>query len=324
MSSGVERTKSGDTGAADAAWWNRLDLRHLQCFIALAEEMHFGRAAHRLRMAQPVLSRKIARLETDIGGQLFDRTRSQIKLTAAGVTLLPRARDLMLRLRDMADATRRVASGGLGLLEIGFVSSATFSILPELVRDYHERYPLVDLRLRHMHMADLFHALIERRIHVAFTRPGIDDAEIMNDLVLREKMMAALPEGDPLAKATRLTVRDLADRPFIIPTAVDDHIRKIFAGVSFHPKVVQEPSDLHTALSLVAAGLGLALVPESARHSPRQGVVYRPLTEPAIYTEFMISYRHDNTDQVLQNFRALVRQRKKKPAERPTAPSKRG
>src|SRR5215813_3485600 len=120
----------------DAAWWHKLEIRDLRCFIALAEEMHFGRAARRLNLAQPALSRKIARLEADFGGKLFDRTRAQIKLTAAGLTLLPRARDVLQRVGTMAEDTRRVVVGKQGLLEIGFVSSATFSILPKLVGEY--------------------------------------------------------------------------------------------------------------------------------------------------------------------------------------------
>lgn len=299
----IERT------SLDAAWWHKLDIQDLRCFIALAEEMHFGRAARRLNLAQPALSRKIARLETDFGGNLFDRTRAQIKLTAAGATLLPRARDVLQRLGDMAEDTRRVVAGRQGLLEIGFVSSATFSILPDLVGAYHRRYPLVQLRFHHMNKSDLFHALIERRVHVVFTRAGIDDDEVLNIPLLRERMIVALPEGDPLASAASLTLGNLADQPFIIPKAsVDDHILNICAKAGFRPTVVQEPEDLHTSLSLVAAGLGLALVPDSARNAPRSGVVYRAIEEPPLYTDFMLSYRRDNTDTLLQMFRALVKE----------------
>jgi DNA-binding transcriptional LysR family regulator len=309
---GPRARSPADKSSQDAVWWNRIELRNLHCFIALAEEMHFGRAAQRLNMAQPVLSRKIARLEADLGGELFDRTRSQIKLTAAGITMLPKARELMQRLVEMAEVTHRVAAGGQGRLDIGFVSSATFSILPELIREYHRRYPLVELRLQHLNKVDLIHALIERRLHIAFTRAGIDDAEIVNDSVWRERMIVALPEGDPLGEAPSLLLHTLADRPFIIPNAsVDDHVRNMCAQVGFRPTIVQEPMDIHTALSLVAAGLGLALVPESARRSPRQGVIYRMIDEPVMHTDFMLSYRRDNTETVLHIFRNLVKQHKK-------------
>jgi DNA-binding transcriptional LysR family regulator len=272
--------------------------------------MHFGRAACRLHMAQPALSRKIARLETDFGGRLFDRTRAQIKITAAGAMLLQRAHDVLQRLGEMAEDTRRVALGKQGFLEIGFVSSATFSILPDLIGEYHRHYPLVELRFHHMNKADLFHALIDRRVHVVFTRAGIDDAEIVNVSLLREQMVVALPEDNPLAHADTLTLADLAQQPFIIPkSSVDDHVRNICAKAGFHPIIVQEPEDLHTSLSLVAAGLGLALVPDSARNAPRAGVVYRTIREQVLYTDFMLSYRRDNADTLLQTFRALVKQK---------------
>jgi DNA-binding transcriptional LysR family regulator len=271
--------------------------------------MHFGRAACRLHMAQPALSRKIARLEADFGGKLFDRTRAQIKMTAAGVMLLQRAHEVLQRLGEMAEDTRRVIVGKQGLLEIGFVSSATFSILPDLIGEYHRHYPLVELRFHHMNKADLFHALIERRVHIIFTRAGIEDAEVVNVSLRRERMVVALPAGNPLSVLETLTLKDLAQQPFIIPkSSVDDHVRKICAKAGFRPIIVQEPEDLHTSLSLVAAGLGLALVPESARNAPRSGVVYRDVSEPALYTDFMLSYRRDNVDTLLKMFRCLIKQ----------------
>jgi DNA-binding transcriptional LysR family regulator len=209
----------------------------------------------------------------------------------------------------MAEDTRRVVAGEKGVLEIGFVSSATFSILPDLVGQYHARYPEIQLRFHHMNKSDLLHALIERRVHVAFARAGIDDEEILNIPLRRERMVVALPEGNPLAGETTLTLGSLADQPFIIPKAsVDDHIRNICAEAGFSPRIVQEPEDMHTSLSLVAAGLGLALVPASARKAPRSGVAYRDIEDPPLYTDFMLSYRRDNTDTLLRMFHAIVKQ----------------
>jgi DNA-binding transcriptional LysR family regulator len=306
----IQHPAEARVSPSDVTWWHKIEISDLRCFIALSEEMHFGRAACRLHMAQPALSRKIARLEADFGGRLFDRTRAQIKITAAGVMLLHRAQDVLQRLGDMAEDTRRVALGKQGLLEIGFVSSATFSVLPDLIGEYHRYHPLVELRFHHMNRAGLFHALVNRRVHVVFTRAGIDDAEIVNVSLLRERMVVALPADNPLAHVSSLALTDLAQQPFILPkVSVDDHVRNICAKAGFHPIVVQEPEDLHTSLSLVAAGLGLALVPDSARNAPRSGVVYRTISEPALFTDFMLSYRRDNTDTLLQTFRTFVKQK---------------
>lgn len=291
------------------SWWHRLEIRDLRCFVALAEEMHFGRAAQRLNLAQPVLSRKIARLEGDLGGQLFDRTRAQIKLTPAGTTLLLRVRDVLRRFGEMAEETRNVAGGKQGVLEVGFVSSATFSVLPDLVREYHRRYPMVEVGFRHMNKAMLFHALIERRVHAAITRGGIDDAEVVNILVSREEIILAIPDGNPLARARVVDLADLTEMPFVIPKqAVDDQIRRVCTQAGFKPTIVQEPEDLHTSLSLVAAGLGVALVPESARKAPRTGVAYRNIGDLSLQTEFVLSYRRDNADPLLRMFRSVIKQ----------------
>ena len=294
-----------------------VDIKHLRYFVAVAEEMNFGRAAQRLHIAQPALSRQIARLEADFGGPLFDRLRPQIKLTVAGTTLLPRARELLIRLDELVDVTRRAAGGGQGVIEIGFVGSATFSILPEILREYRTRFADVDVLLHHMAKGDLVRALIDRRIQVAFTRPGIDDPEIQNEVVAREPMILALPADDPLAQRSSLALRSLANRPFIIPNPkLEDPVHDIFREAGFTPRIGQETADLHTALGLVAAGFGYAVLPESVRRSRWAGVAYRSLHSPRLYTDFIISYRRDNTGEPLRSFRELVQTYKTKTADR--------
>jgi LysR family transcriptional regulator, benzoate and cis,cis-muconate-responsive activator of ben and cat genes len=297
-----------------------IEVRHLRYFIAIAEEMNFGRAAQRLHVAQPALSRQIANLEADLGGPLFDRTRPQIKLTAAGAALLPRAREWLLRLNELVDLTRRVGSGSEGVLEIGFVGSATFSILPEILKEYRSRYPRVELLLHHLGRAELVRGLVNRQIQVAFTRPGIDDAQIANDVLLREPLVVALPADDPLAARNVLSLRALADKPFILPSPrLGDDVQAIFGKAGLTPLIGQETADLHTALALVAAGMGLAVVPDSVTRVRWAGVAYRPLRAPRLYTDFTLSYRRDNAGELLAAFRKFVLASKDKKAAREKA-----
>lgn len=301
------------TTQKNEAWWHSIEIRQLRYFIAVAEELHFGRAAKRLRIAQPALSRQIAGLEADFGGLLFDRTHAQIRLTAAGAMLLPRARELLERLAEMANATRHTMQGGEGVLEIGFAGSAAFSILPDILKRYRAQYPKVNIVLRHMIRPELYHALINRRVQVGFTRPGIEDAEIVSEIVLREPLIIALPDDDPLAKRSSLELEELANRPCIMPNReIEDYLHVIFSRARFRPTAGQEAGDLQTALSLIAAGFGFALVPESTRNARYRGVAYCPLSAPSLFTEFSVSYRRDNTSEVLRAFCELVRRGGKK------------
>ncbi|AWU95489.1 LysR family transcriptional regulator [Azospirillum ramasamyi] len=289
-----------------------MDVRRLRYFTAVAEELHFGRAAERLNVAQAALSRQIAHLEGALGCVLFDRTRNQIKLTAAGEALLPRARDILLRFEEAARVTRRAAEGSVGVLEIGFVGSATYSILPEILKFYRAGHPRVDLLLYAMNTSELRHALVERRIQAAFARPGIDDPEIVNECIQREPLIVALPDDDPLAAEASLTLEALAGRPFVL---YPRHPRPSFADTvlaicrehGFSPQVTQEVMDIQTALGLIAVGVGVSLLPASMERSHRHGVAYRPLRPPAPTTELSLSYRRDSGGDVLREFRATVR-----------------
>jgi DNA-binding transcriptional LysR family regulator len=288
-----------------------VDVRRLRYFIAVAEEMHFGRAAQRLNVAQPALSRQIAALEAALGVTLFDRTRSQIKATEAAVALLPQARDVLRRIDQAALTARRAAEGGTGILNVGFVGSATYSVLPDILKAFRAAYPKVELLLHAMNTAELRHALVERQIDVAFARPSIADAEIVNEPVLTEKLIVALPDDDPLASEERISLAALQARPFVLyprhpRPSFADQIIEICRRNGFSPIVAQETMELQTALGLVAVGVGVSLVPASVERSHRHGVAYRPLDEPAPTTELSLGYRRDSTSPLLRNFRVTV------------------
>lgn len=289
-----------------------VDVRRLRYFTAVAEELHFGRAAERLHIAQPALSRQIASLETAIGVQLFDRTRSNIHLTAAGEALLPRARDIMARVADAAWVARRAAAGAVGVIQVGFVGSATFSILPEIFNTYRAAFPDVELVLHAMNTAELRVALVERSIDVAFARPGVDDPEIVSEVLQREPFVIALPENDPLARRDRIALSDLSMRPFVLyprhpRPSFADTILGLCRTAGFAPLVAQETLEIQTALSLVSVGVGVSIVPQSTSLARRNGIAYRPLHGDAPQTQLSLAYRRDNRSSVVAGFCALVR-----------------
>jgi DNA-binding transcriptional LysR family regulator len=288
-----------------------VDVRRLRYFIAVAEEMHFGRAARRLNVAQPALSRQIAQLELALAAQLFDRARSQIRLTAAAEALLPHAKDILRRIDQAGAIARRAAEGGTGVLNVGFVGSATYSVLPDILKAYRAAYPSVELMLHAMNTSELRQALVERRIDAAFARPSIADAEVVNRTILVEPLIVALPDDDPLANEAAIPLEALRSRAFVLyprhpRPSFADRIIDICKASGFSPAVAQETMELQTALGLVAVGVGVSLVPASVERSHRHGVAYRPLQPPAATTDLSLSYRGDNNSPLLDNFRATV------------------
>jgi DNA-binding transcriptional LysR family regulator len=289
-----------------------VEVRRLRYFVAIAEELHFGRASERLHVAQPALSRQMVELERAIDATLFDRTRNQIKLTAAGVALLPRARDILTRIGEAARVARLAGKGKTGVLNVGFVGSATYSVLPHLLNGFRRANPDVELLLHAMNTADLRVALIDRRIDAAFARPGIDDPEIVDEPLLHEELIVALPEDDALAQGEAVALPDLASRPFVLyPHAPRPSFADAIVGLcrqaGFSPVVAQETMDLQTALGLIAAGAGVSLVPASVADSHRLGILYRPIAPPTPTTTLSLCYRRDNRVAVLATFRATVK-----------------
>jgi LysR family transcriptional regulator, benzoate and cis,cis-muconate-responsive activator of ben and cat genes len=290
----------------------RIGLRRLRYFLAVAEELHFGRAADRLGIAQPALSRQIAILENAIGALLFDRVRSKVFLTKAGDVLVPQARDILLRTAEAARSARAAAQGAVGAFAVGFVGSATYSLLPELVQRFREAHPAVDLTLYAMNNAELRRALIDRGIDVAFARSRLDDGEFASEKILVERLVAVVPMSSRHAQRPTIALFDLAADGFILfprhprPSFADDVIGHCRAA-GFEPNVTQETMDLQTAMALVSVGAGLSIVPASVEQSHRQGVTYLTLDDPEVTTTLFMVWRRDNRSPLLDNFRAVVR-----------------
>ena len=294
-----------------------MELRHLRYFVAVAEELHFGRAAERLFIAQPPLSQQIQQLERELGVALFLRTSRRVQLTPAGEVFLIEAHQILTGLENAVQTVRRAARGEIGWLGIGFAASATYDLLPAVLHDFRARFPEIALSLMELNAVEQAQALHDRSIHVGFARPYIEQSDIVVEAVLQEPFLAALPEGHRLASQSDLALMELLNEPFVSfpeqPTpSYAQAVRAACESVGFTPRVVQEVREMQTAISLVAAGLGVALLPASVQHLHRDGVIYRELREPAPRTELAIVSRKDDPSPILQNFLAIVREQVEK------------
>lgn len=274
----------------------RVELRHLRYFTAVAEELHFGRAAERLGIAQPPLSQQIKSLEELVGYTLFER-RPQVRLTPAGEALLAVARRTLSQIEEGLDSTRRVGRGEGGKITVGFAASILTTALPEILRTYRERFPGVELRLRELSSAAQAAALSDGGIDVGFVREAVEHgAGLICEPILREEFVAVLPPAHRLAKRRELPLGELAGEPFVhfprvVAPALYDQVGDICRRAGFQPRVVQEAQEWLTILGLVEAGLGVSLVPDSFRRLRWGGVQYRPLAPPREFTDVFVCRR---------------------------------
>jgi DNA-binding transcriptional LysR family regulator len=290
-----------------------MELRHLRYFVAVAEELHFGRAAQKLHLSQPPLSMQIKALEAEVGGALLLRTQRRVQLTAAGEVFLKEAREILARVHAAVEAARRAARGETGELTVGFVSIADYNILPHALRQFRIGNPDIRLVLREATTDVQMRELGEGRMDVGFVVLPVEDERIRALPLLREPLVAALPERHPLARGRgALALHRLADSPFILiprhmaPRLHDDMLQ-FCRQAGFSPRVEQEAVQMQTIVSLVSAGLGVALIPESMRHLGRTGVVYRQLRERSPLTEIALAWRARDSRPALGRFVDAVR-----------------
>ncbi len=259
------------------------DLRQLRSFVAVAEELHFGRAAVRLGIAQPPLSQQIRRLEERLGVPLFVRTRRSVELTPVGELLLEGARPLLAHARELEDTIRNAEDMEGGTVRLGFVGSAAYDVVPTLVRRARVDLPGLSVIAVELPTTRQLAALRRGSLDAGIVRLPVEDEATLERLPLTsDPTVAAVPDTHPLAGRARIALAELAGEPFIIwsrrnnPRAHDDVIEAC-RDAGFAPRVVQEPGEIDTMLSLVAAGLGVALVPGSMRRIRPNGVRYPSL-----------------------------------------------
>lgn len=288
-----------------------IELRQLRYFVAVAEEMHFGRAAARLHMTQPPLSQTIMALEAGLGAALFARTRRSVALTPAGAALLPEARHILLQAEALPELARRAACGASGRLTLAFVSTADYSVLPAFLRNFRTHYPQVQIELREATSDVQLDELLQGRVDAGLLILPLPDkaqAELDYLSVLSEPLILAAPEDLPaLQGKSNIALADLADMPLIIfprrlAPAFHDAILAYFRDLGITPHIGQEAIQMQTIIGLVSAGMGIALVPQSVSNLKRPGVAYKPLAAATPWIETGIAWRRDNASPVLHSF----------------------
>ena len=289
-----------------------MELRHLRYFVAVAEELHFGRAAERLHMAQPPLSQQIRQLEDELGVRLFDRSQRRVQLTDGGRMVLGEARRTLAQAELVITTARRAAEGSAGFLRVGFSSSAPYTTLPAILRSFRAQFPDVVMNLFERSTEEQIDLLASGAIDIAFVRRPVENApeSVTIKTILREPLVLALPQGHPLQHRRSVDARVLARESFVLfprhaAPGLYDQIDSIFRKAGFKPKVAQEAVQMQTIVSLVSAKLGIAIVPASIRNLHRERVVYLAL-RPTATTEMAIAYDGNNRSLVLQSFLRAV------------------
>ena len=274
-----------------------MELRHLRYFVAVARELHFGRAAEGLAIAQPALSQQIQKLEHEVGARLLRRTNRKVELTEPGRLFFSEAEAILARSDQAIQAARRAERGEIGRLAVGFVSSATYDVLPPVVRGFRRRHAGVALTLLELTTAEQIAALEAGRLDLGFVRTPPDSPRLEQRVLVEEEFLAALPASHRLARSRRLALRDLCDDPFLVfprtmAMGLYDRIVSACREAGFSPNIVQEATQPPVILGLVAAGLGVALVPECVRRLKWRNVVYRPLHGPRPRTNLTLAWRN--------------------------------
>lgn len=288
-----------------------MDIRQLKYVIAVAEELSFTRAATRLNMAQPPLTKQIKKIEGELGFPLFYRTKRLVQLTEAGAVLVAKGRRLIADLEHLQDASRRVSRGDAGRIVVGFVGSVAFHFFPRILREYRASVPGVEIELHEMRNRPLIEALRDERVDVAFMRPFFQDQNICMQPVLEERLVVALPAGHPLTQKKVISLKELKDEPFVTPNqrpapSIYTYLMSICERAGFQPRVVQAATDIQTVVGLVAAGLGVSIVTDSIKRLGVEGVSYCEFNDVSDTATIVIAWRKNDRSAVLKRFLELA------------------
>ncbi len=288
-----------------------MELRHLRYFVAVAEELHFGRAATRLRIAQPALSQQVQQLERELGVLLLARSRRAVALTEPGRLFLTEARRTLAQAAAAAEVARRAAAGEAGRLRVGYVDVALWGVLPDVLRAYRERYPGVAVtlheRLPHQQLAMLRTGSLDLGIGPPPPAGTVETAPVSDDPV-----MVALPAAHPLGVQATIDLAELAAEPWVmvptrVPTRLGTLVTAACAAAGFTPRVSQEARQLDALVALVSAGLGVTLVPSAAERVRRPGVVFRPLRGVDLRLPLVAAWRRGDPPPTVASFVEVLR-----------------
>jgi DNA-binding transcriptional LysR family regulator len=275
-----------------------VELRHLRYFLAVAEELHFGRAAEHLHIVQPALSKQIAALEKELGVRLLERTKRRVELTEAGRAFLADARNVLAQADLAADRARSAGRGERGVLAVGFIPPALNSVLPPALNRYRHEHPDVRLVLRELPNRAAIDGVLADRIHISFVRVPFDEHGLCCEPVYEEPVVVALPSDHPLAALEAVPLAALCDEAFVlIPRSQEPELHDYYIALcqeaGFSPHLVHEVSSTLVGVGLVASGVGVAFVPSSTRVMSRVGVTYRPLRDPTPRFRLAAIWRQD-------------------------------
>jgi DNA-binding transcriptional LysR family regulator len=294
-----------------------VDLRKLKYFVVTAEELHFGRAARRLGISQPPLSMQLRALEDDLNVRLFDRDSRNVALTVAGAVLLEEARKILEQVDQARTLVQRTSRGEQGSLSVGFITPVEYSFLPPLLRDFRRRYPGVRLQLRELMSDAQQRELLAGTLDVGFLTGPVADRRLRCHEIMVEPLIAAIPSGHPVAgklgagKAGAISIDRLANQDVIMfpraiaPTLYDETLA-FCRRADFDLRIAQEVSQSQTIVSLVSAGLGIAIVPASMRHLRRSGVIYRRFRERSPRMRALAAWLPDRPSPALEQLLKLA------------------
>ncbi len=296
-----------------------MELRHLRYFIAVAEELHFTRAAERLHMGQPPLSHAIQMLEADVGALLFERSKRWVRLTEAGKLFLADARGILAMADQAAETARRAERGEAGELRIGFTSSTPFTpLFAAVINRYRQQFPQVSLRLQEMATSRQMEAIAQRGLDLGFIRPpdGVSEVSAMShalgfSMLRKDKLVVVLPTSHALAARKTIAIKELASEAFVMyphtaGTGIYPQIYSLCHAAGFVPHVAQEAGESSTIIGLVAAGCGISILPNSFDRIQMEGVCYRPLSDAGSGTSLLLAQRKMEHAPLVDAFGALA------------------
>jgi DNA-binding transcriptional LysR family regulator len=293
-----------------------MELRHLRYFVAVADELHFGRAAELLGISQPPLSQQIQALEEELGARLFERTNRRVALTEAGRLFLDEARQVLAQVDKATDVARRAQRGELGELHVGFTVSAPFiATVPRSIFNFRQRFPAVHLALQEMSSREQTEALMDRRLQVGLIRPITMPEALVSVELFREPLVAVMRADHPLALETHehIAIKQLAEEPFVYfprtyGTGLYDQLISLSRQAGFSPRIVQEARETTIIIGLVAAGLGVSVLPATYRRMQIEGVVYRTLVDEGATSALWLIHRRDERSTLARAFIELLTQ----------------
>jgi DNA-binding transcriptional LysR family regulator len=290
---------------------HEIELRHLRYFVAVAEELHFGRAAQRLHLAQPPLSQQIRKLEDLLGYALFARTSRSVNLTQAGKALLQRAQRTLRNVQRDIDETRSIGRGDVGSLHVGFIGSAMLTTLPSILRSYRTAYPQVRLHLHESFTSMVIDGLENGTLDAGILRDAdpVEGFEVIT--ILSEPFVGVLPATHPAAKQKSLSISSLRDDPFVYyprsaGTRAYEKPLTLCEEHGFRPQIVQEASHWLTILRLIAAGQGVSIAPACVRQIASPDVVCLPLRGAKAVSTIELAWLAGDVRPIVQRFRHIA------------------